>query len=181
MAQCVLHQHPVGAGGLLIICVGRACSGWRLCVYEPCEQKQEPEFQVVRELPCGYCELNPGPLPEQSALLTTAVSPALRTSFSLGRHRLIPEAYGRDSEVEIVKSTAFGTGALGCGNTRKPLHLNFPQRTGNIPKYPFFSFSALCETREQILANHCSDRRHLRRSAPRVHLPTHGGLRVSIF
>lgn len=109
-------------------------------MYEPCVQKQEPEFQVVRELPCGYCELNPGPLPEQSALLTTAVSPAPRTSFSLGRHRLIPEAYGRDSKVEIVKSTAFGTGALGCGNTRKPLHLNFPQRTGNIPKYPFFPF-----------------------------------------
>lgn len=44
--------------------------------------------------------------------------------------------------------------------------------------YPYFP--ALHKAWDQILAEHPQDSRHLRRPAPRVHLPTHGGLRVSI-
>lgn len=41
--------------------------------------------------------------------------------------------------------------------------------------------AALHKARDQILAKHFQDWWHLWRSAPRVHLPTHGGLRVSIW
>lgn len=56
-----------------------------------------------------------------------------------------------------------------------------PKENSEHPRTCIFSISALRETREQILANHCSDRWHLWRSAPGLHLPTHGGLWVSIF
>lgn len=41
--------------------------------------------------------------------------------------------------------------------------------------------AALHKAWDQILAKHFQDWWHLWRSAPRVHLPTHGGLRVSIW
>jgi len=40
MAQCVLHQHPAGAGGLFIICVGgRAVGGGYVCMNPVCRSR----------------------------------------------------------------------------------------------------------------------------------------------
>lgn len=46
--------------------------------------------------------------------------------------------------------------------------------------WPRSSLAALHQTRDQILAEHLQDRRHLRRPAPGVHLPANGGVRVSV-
>jgi hypothetical protein len=46
---------------------------WHVCL---CEGVRSPETGVIDscELPCGYWELNPGPLEEQVVLLTDKTS-----------------------------------------------------------------------------------------------------------
>jgi hypothetical protein len=70
-------------------------------------------------------------------------------------------------------------GILGCGNITET---SPKRRSQHIPwHFHLLSFPALCETREQILANHFSDWWHIWRSASGLYLPTHGSVWIPIF